>query len=558
MNDLRVLLKKKLGYYFDLKAFFNSEKNGKKIATAIFASIFILIYFVIAQMFLFAIYDIFLKNGAHKEIIIIAMAVYIFLIIAFYMPILIYKTYYSDDVKILLTLPVKSDNIMLSNLIFSSFSAMAYSLLFTLPMLIKVGRYLNKSILFYIIALIAIYLVTSIILSIVSFISTFVMKYINRSETYKKILRFISTLILMLVMIFLQVYIQIMFRDFASSQLIDKASDFTNKVYITMPYLKLMINALFADNALIVIMNILALAIIAGVLLYIIVKTFSKIMVQGILSAGSVKNKRNRKAGEIRNTSVIKEIMIKDIKNILSTPIFFMNKLLGGVIILVLLFLPMFTGEWDNTAMQSTLDMLRSFLNNFNLLTMGLVILGVMIITMFISNTSETTSSTFTREGKNIWLMKSLPIKATDQVNGRILASVIITILSGIPMLLALMYLLRPSILVILIILLTFLITIVFMSTVCLIPGILIVDTKWENPSKAIKGAKSLIPIAIFFVIAILMAGSVYLTVGLEFDKIGDSIFYIAISWLMVFIISTFILNKVLVKLYEKNLRKMD
>lgn len=558
MNDLKILLKKKLGHYFDLKAFLNSEKNGKKVATAIFASIFVLIYFVLAQMFLLDVYDLFLEKGAHKEIIIIAMAVYIFLLIVFYTPILIYKTYYSDDVKILLSLPIKAENILLSNLIFSSIAAMGYSILFTLPMLIKVGTYLNKGILFYLIALICIYLITMIILCIISFLSTFIMKYINRNDKYKKILRFASSMVLMIAMVALQIYIQFMIKDFAASQLVEKVSDFSGKVYISMPYLRLMVNALFSDSALTILINILLLALIAFTLLFINVKVSSKTMIQGILSAGTVKNKKKAKAEEIKNSSVIKEVFTKDVKDILSTPIFFMNKLMGGVIVLIMMFLPMFTGQTQNAEFQNFIGIIREYLNNFNLLTMGMLILIVMALTMFISGTSETASSTFTREGKNIWLMKTLPIKASDQINGRLLASIVICAISSLPIVLAIIYLLRPSLLAIAVILIVFIVSIVFISSICMIPGILLVDTKWENPAKAIKGAKSLIPAAILFGMLLLIAFTVFASIGFDINNIGNGIFYAALTWLILMIVAIIVLNKYLRKLYSENLRKME
>lgn len=54
---------------------------------------------------------------------------------------------------------------------------------------------------------------------------------------------------------------------------------------------------------------------------------------------------------------------------------------------------------------------------------------------IFLSGINGVGSTTFSREGKNFWLQRVLPIKVKDQIFGRILAALIIQIIGIIALL---------------------------------------------------------------------------------------------------------------------------
>ena len=46
MNDLTTLLKKQLGFYLDIKGFFNDKKSRKKFFALVFSALLMLFYIV--------------------------------------------------------------------------------------------------------------------------------------------------------------------------------------------------------------------------------------------------------------------------------------------------------------------------------------------------------------------------------------------------------------------------------------------------------------------------------------------------------------------------------
>lgn len=60
MNDLTTLLKKQLGFYLDIKGYFNDKKSRKKFFALVFSTLLMLFYLVLMQKSLFKYYDLYL------------------------------------------------------------------------------------------------------------------------------------------------------------------------------------------------------------------------------------------------------------------------------------------------------------------------------------------------------------------------------------------------------------------------------------------------------------------------------------------------------------------
>ena len=560
MNDLTTLLKKELGFYIDIKGYFNDKKSRKKFFALVFSCLLLVFYFFIIQKSLFGFYDLYLQLGQAKELLITGISTYLSAVLLFTTTSNIAKIYYSNETKILLRLPIRHSSIFISKILSASFSALFFSLFLVFPMVYKIGVFYGENILFYLIALLSVYLVTVIMLSIEMLIIVWVMYYINKSGLLKKTLKYVSTIVFFLAIIGLQFFIQISVRNVSKTDIMNTlhhAQGIFTKIF---PQVNLFKNALLGDSFTVNILNFFLLLTTTLVLLYVVVKLGYKRMASGVLNENVVSKKTKKtKAKEFKVQASYMAICKKDLANIFSNATYFINKFSMGIIFPLFFGGGIFFGAGeDGVDIQASLELVRGFLEDHYILALAIVLLGFIPIALFFGSSSELTSSTFSREGKNIWMMKVYPIKTKDQVLGRILASTIFLVLANIPVILIISYLANFDLLIMLSLLLAAFVISAFLSALNLIFGILFAYTEWDNPNQAIKGSRSLIPMLVNIA---LIAGLVYVLfkiLGSGIEDLSENIIYLPLIIYAGMIILTFILYIIDKKLLEKHLVKID
>ena len=288
------------------------------------------------------------------------------------------KIYYSNETKILLRLPIKHSSIFISKILSASFLALFFSILLVFPMVYKIGVFYSKNILFYLIALLSVYLVTVIMLSIEMLIIVWIMYYINKSGVLKKTLKYILKIVFFLAIIGIQFFIQISIRNVSKTDIMNTlhhAQGIFTKVF---PQVNLFRNALLGENPGIRALNFFLLLAATLVLLYIVVKLGYKRMESGVLNENMVSKKAKKtKIKEYKLQASYMAICKKDLANIFSNATYFINKFSMGIIF------PLFFGggiffgaKEDGVDIQSTLELVRGFLEDHYILALAIVLLG--------------------------------------------------------------------------------------------------------------------------------------------------------------------------------------
>ena len=560
MNDLTTLLKKQLGFYIDIKGYFNDKKSRKKFFALVFSCLLLVFYFFIIQKSLFGFYDLYLQLDQAKELLITGISTYLSAVLLFTTTSNIAKIYYSNETKILLRLPIRHSSIFISKILSASFSALFFSLFLVFPMLYKIGVFYGKSILFYLIALLSVYLVTVIMLSIEMLIIVWIMYYINKSGLLKKTLKYVSTIVFFLAIIGFQFFIQISVRNVSKTDIMNTlhhAQGIFTKVF---PQVNLFRNALLGDSFTVNALNFFLLLATTLVLLYVVVKLGYKRMASGVLNENVVSKKAKKtKTKEYRLQASYMAICKKDLANIFSNATYFINKFSMGIIFPLFFGGGIFLGaKEDGVDIQSSIELVRGFLEDHYTLALAIALLGFIPIALFFGSSSELTSSTFSREGKNIWMMKVYPIKTKDQVLGRILASTIFLVLANIPVILIISYIANFDLIIMLPLFLAALVIAAFLSALNLIFGILFAYTEWDNPNQAIKGSRSLIPMLVNIGLIAGLVYALYKILGTGIEKLSENLIYIPLIIYAGMAILTFILYIIDKKLLEKHLIKID
>jgi ABC-2 type transport system permease protein len=166
-------------------------------------------------------------------------------------------------------------------------------------------------------------------------------------------------------------------------------------------------------------LNILAFAGFVGISLAVLfgfIIVVERIVVKTNQSNQNIRVRKNQTQAVSRQKSVVRNIFNKEVKKFFNTTIYIFNcgfgtimMLIGGVAILIF-----------KESLITSLEIFESA--NLDLEVLLLVILGFLISTVY------TPAISLSLEGKNFWILKSLPIKAETVMLSKMLFNLVLTI----------------------------------------------------------------------------------------------------------------------------------
>lgn len=394
---------------FRYKAKSNASKTKKQIFPVILALIFM--YVIGTYLYIFA--DELAKLNLTYIMLTIAMIVpTIFTLIEG-----IYKSqgilFETKDNDLLFSLPIKKSKIILARLIKLYIFQYLYNLLFIIPAYAIYIYYENPGINFYLISIIMTFLLPILPTIIASFIG-FIIKGISSKFKAKKIIQTVITMGIFLLVF----YGSFNLNNFVTN-LINNATNINeiiSKIYYPIgAYIELIqeFNPLKLIN--LILINLLPLAIF----MIIISKYYFK-----IISKSNEKSSNTYvKNIKLKERKPILSLIIKELKRYFSSTVYMINTLIGLVILFVATIamsinlngtIEMITeGEGFGVEINQILEIIPK------------IFFGLIIGT---SCLSSITSSSISLEGKNFYILKSLPIKSSKILLAKVLTSNLIVI----------------------------------------------------------------------------------------------------------------------------------
>jgi ABC-2 type transport system permease protein len=303
----------------------------------------------------------------------------------------------STDNDLLLSMPIRPSTILASRLIFVILWNLLISFAIMLPTFITYILNTHVTLGFYLYALFIV-LLLPIIPTILASIIGYIVAYLTSKSNIKNWFEIFISLIIMAAIFFI----------------IYKGNDIINYVVIHNAELNsilkwgfypvyLVLEMLQDNNYLSLIIFIILNIVLFIIFIYILSINFKKIIAK--LQENRTRSNFVMKA--LHSESISKTLFNKEVKRYFSSPIYVFNTLFGPVMILLVAVASIF---YDKSKIMSVIgvsggeDMLFSFL-----------VAGVMLITFF----TNTTSSSISIEGRNFWIMKTLPIHSRDIFNGK-------------------------------------------------------------------------------------------------------------------------------------------
>lgn len=495
--ELKTLLKKDL-YLSLLAPLKKPSKNGGDFRVLTVLGLVIL-FFYLAFLYFFLILGFIIpmaKLGKESLVLMVFFGFVSLGTIVFTSPGIISKIYYSRDVELLLPLPLRQNNIYLSKILGSVAIAFLTSLVIFIPLIFPLVKYgslklikffsiifLNLSNIIFTVLILSIILILFMrafagigglknLLQGLGFIfgigATLAPQLITRSDLAKEVVE--KNIMDFLKGLFPQVY------------LVDKLYGMTN------------LSGFFIS---------LAILIAMAVILFILSFPLSKLMIAGVLRANTSGSKAKRK-GENKNTSIAISLAKKDVLNVLKTPVYFFNLASGAFMFPILMIFGFLKGE--------SIKHIQEFFANTESFGFGKIdvffalLIGLFFYAAFMTPLSITS---ITREGKNIFLMQTLPISYEDQIKGRILGSSLFQFVSTFPIIIFLAYLIGFDGLYILAMLIGPCLGSYASSSFGIYYGIKYPKLDWENPQDAVKRN---FPVFLFSILSMaVMALSAYI-----------------------------------------------
>lgn len=486
MTELKTLIKKDLKSFtyriFNLRT--NDGKGRRKRILNIFLSLIATIYIIgiFGVVALSAITEIARTEAGYTVMIQLFLGMGIFLLI-FYMVAFMSAIFYSNEVKMLMTLPIKRENILFAKalsmglifyIIYGIYACFVYipyakagfnDVAKILPVIMLVIGSVNFEI------------------AVITIVVSVLMRYLNQFRSTKYIFQVVGFTLLMGFSIGIQFIVNsAVTKNLAVSGGIEKIAKWVPQIF----FLKVILEK---NIGIAIITGILAM-VLGSVVLYIFSKASTGFVFKAInLENSKDSHKKHVKAMANTKESVAKTLMKRDLLNVLKTPIYIFNIGIGGLLIVVFGAVGIFSSV-KNTGVIPKFGMLSDFVDSiFTTPSVEIIISAgaFFFLASIVSLTSNTALTSFTREGRQIWLTQTLPISAKEQVKGRVRASMVLQGLNMIPSVVIVFFLVGFRPMTAVGALVGIFIGMFFIANLAMIVGSIKPKLDWDNPQQAVK-----------------------------------------------------------------------
>lgn len=341
--------------------------------------------------------------------------------------------YLNKDSEHLLSMPIPPRDIILSKFLVSLVTDYYILFMFILPCLIGVGVGIDASALYYVYMLVIFIFLPVIPSAIVTLIILFITKFTGVIKN-KDLFMYVS-MGLILVFSFVYNYVIQEFMVLDSNNMGSTINSLENAV---LPYFKMIFpfynsasNTLINYESLNAVFSLIAFIGFNLIALLVIYLVGDKLYLKTLINTRGNKKKKvdiDKVVNDRRNKNIgINSWLLKKEWLIIKrTPIFMLNIVIIVFImpiIIVVSFLLTYLSSGEDMAMMINIP-------NFDLISSNPIIyLIIFAVAVFFTSTSVAASTSISREGRNAWFMKVMPVSYFKQINIKVLFAVIIDML---------------------------------------------------------------------------------------------------------------------------------
>jgi len=518
----------------------DKKKRTKTIAlwiilVAAFAPTIVLLFSFISKA-----YDVLLE--VNQQGLILALGISFLCIFIFFFGIFYSQNvlYFANDIEILLPLPFKQSHILGAKFTVALFYEYFTEAILLLPLIIVYGAKSNGTFLYYFYGIILFFILPIVPLSIASFIIMLIMSFTNVGR-YKDKLKILGGIVAMFLAVGINSWMQKISMSTSNPDQMLKLLTAGNNSLISIsnkifPGSSIAAKALVLNNSFDGFVNMLIFLGITASIVLVFLALGEKLYFKGVVGISEISSKRKELTDKelvksVSQNSSIKALLIKELRILFRTPIYFMNCILMNFLWPVFLLIPIFTQPemMNNIGVASILARDSNF--------MGLIVGLSLAVSLSISSSNGITSTAISREGKNLYISKYIPVSYTTQLTAKLLSGIIMSTVAIVVMLLVGIILIKPPIYLPIIILFLSMPAITFISIVGILIDLNFPKLNWDNEVKAVKQN--------FNVFITLLIGIVTaIVIGFLVVKFQDYSFIVSVVLSLALLIIDFILYK--------------
>lgn len=488
VNKLFSLIKLQLNAQYGLSYARYVMKNDKK---ALWKGIGLALVMVVAfgemmGLYTFMLYNIY-KTGLSvnaPEIILTLAVIPAGLLILFFGVIYIISTLFlAKDTEFLASLPVKQGSVFVSKFLLVLLGEYPFAFALMLPAVIIYGVGLNKGIVYYLASILCILLIPLIPL-IISVLLTLILMNVVAKSKRRDLITVVGGVVLIVALFVGQNYfISVMpenSEDFAMALLQNSRAlvEFIGRVFPPSVWVTNVLSAALPEAAL----NLLYLVVTSIAAFALVYFLASFIYQKGAVAQLEARKSTGKAKLSYGRSSQVMAIFRNEWRILLRTPIYALNSLTVIIMVPLIMMIPMFGGNLaQDEELQYIFSLIRNEVSPSNII---LILAGILSLFALMN---PGLSTTFSREGKNFWILKSIPARPETQMLGKFLAgysiSFVAMLLGAIMTMIA--FKLDP-VLIIMVIIISAL-ALIPISAANIVVDILRPKLVWNNPQEAIK-----------------------------------------------------------------------
>lgn len=396
------------------------SKKSSKIAVGILIAIglIMILFYIVTFAAMFTRTCI--ANGIQEELLYVFIAAAQFVVVFFGSVALLNYLYFSKDNTLLASLPVTPKSIFIAKYAMTYVSEYILCLFISLPMIITYGVVassmgVNISWTFYIFAVLGSFLLPILPLlaaSIISIPLMYVVSFLKKRAIGNSIVIGVITLgILALYFVFIGSVSGM--QQNVDEQGIVILSETMIKMLVSLKKYTIfnynMVNALIGQKAFLnFLLYVVGLAVVFLLAVFVSAGFYNKGMRVIIEGSGTAIKKKNGKIS-YTNASFTKTFFKKEVKNLINTPQLFINTFLGIVVI------PIFAIVFGKSMSVGEISTSSSDL--------GMIGMVMYMASIMMASGNMIAIVGFSMEGKNLYILKTLPITAKDIIKPKLLVS---------------------------------------------------------------------------------------------------------------------------------------
>lgn len=528
MNNLWLIFKTSVFNTFGLNKILKKTKEGKlSIYFGIIVLIGVILSYAFSFFYLLIFGDIVYNEGSPELILLIGISSG--LIILFFTNIMKANGYIfrTKDFDLLMSLPIKSSVIVTSKIVFLLFVNYVILSFVYFPALAVFAIYNDTSVLFWILSILIFFFIPLLPISLSGFIS-YGLGFLTVNLKHKNFFSIVSTLLAIVFFMYLSFKAQIMEDN--PSYFVLLLDYYFGKIY----------PAPFAFEGILGNFFQLILFFIISIVPFIIFIAFvSRNYLKANSRSRNISLNKNFVMKELKATHQLKALMNKETSRFFNSPIYVINSIIGPVL-----------SALGFTALiilknQTPLEEIPGY----NPSSLSLLLVGFMILSLGITST---TSCSISIEGKQFWILKSIPIHIRYIFYAKIFVNLLITIPFIIYNTLIAIFVIRISFSDAFFMLMIPTVFVLYMSHLGLYINLLLPRFDYDSDTKAVKQSMSvLVTLTLSFVSLILIV--IFGIIGSElFISVAGTLMIVMFGILLMLAFIVFLTYTHGIKLFNK------